>query len=95
VAHSEDLGHGFTESERLILRTARRMPKADWSDAAVELLRRYWRMARQRSRAGYARLKDGRTNELYRKWLKQNKLPEVFDSNTWRQFVRACRHGDL
>lgn len=90
-----ELSRYFTELELMQLRQARRLPVKYRNDLDRSLLRRYWRVSRARSRAGYTKLDNGRVNQDYHTWLREQGLPDMFDPITWRKFQRACRHGTI
>lgn len=70
----EEVRQQFTYAERGIIRGARRKTRAECDDTELALLRSYQRLLKQRQRAGLTKQEDGRKNQLFNEWLKQNKF---------------------
>ncbi|RLC87848.1 MAG: hypothetical protein DRJ03_04690 [Chloroflexi bacterium] len=79
----------FTQEERDQLRVLLHIVKSERNEEENELVRRYWRLQKDRSRTGLARLDSKRINKGYQKWLKLNGLAtKPFKRSHWDRFVR-------
>lgn len=78
---------GFNEAERAVIAAARRRGFRGMSDTEKLLVRRYWRLAKLRSRNGKPG-GDKRTNPEFRRWLERRGYKRQYSSKLYARWVR-------